>query len=97
MTIAPDLVALAWIQARLVFYIAAAYGYDPHDRMRPAEALVIFDFYSDPRVARRALDGIGKTVVEAYVGSKLQREEVLGAPPGADGRASGRSATSPAA
>ena len=70
-TIAPDLVALAWIQSRLVFYIAAAYGYDPHDRMRPAEALVIFDFYSDPRVARRALDGIGKTVVESYVGSKL--------------------------
>jgi hypothetical protein len=76
-TIVPDLMALAWIQSRLVFFIAAAYGYDPHDRMRPAEALVIFDFYADPRDARRALDGIGRTVVEAYVGSKLQREEVL--------------------
>jgi hypothetical protein len=76
-TMVPDLVALAWIQSRLVFYIAAAYGYDPHDPMRPAEALVLFDFYKDPQTARRALDGIGSTVVEAYVGSKLQRDEAL--------------------
>jgi len=76
-TMVPDLVALAWIQSRLVFYIAAAYGYDPHDPMRPAEALVLFDFYKDPATARRALDGIGSTVVEAYVGSKLQRDEAL--------------------
>src|SRR5215211_3104500 len=40
-TMVPDLVALAWIQSRLVFYIAAAYGYDPHDPMRPAEALAL--------------------------------------------------------
>jgi hypothetical protein len=76
-TMVPDLVALAWIQSRLIFYIAAAYGYDPNDPMRPAEALVIFDFYSDPVTARRALDGIGSTFVEAYVGSKLQRDEAL--------------------
>ncbi len=76
-TLVPDLVGLAWIQSRLMFYIAAAYGYDPTDPMRPAEALVIFDFYSDPVTARRALDGIGSTFVEAYVGSKLQRDEVL--------------------
>jgi hypothetical protein len=76
-TILPDLVMLAWIQSRLVFYIAAAYGYDPHDPMRPAEALVLFEFYKDPQTARRALDGIGPTVVEAYVGSKLQRDEAL--------------------
>ena len=31
----------------------------------------------DPGDARRALDGIGSTVVEAYIGSKLQREEAL--------------------
>jgi hypothetical protein len=77
LTMGPDLIALAWIQSRLVFYVAAAYGYDPNDPMRPAEALVIFDFYSDPLVARRALDGIGATVVEAYVGSKLHRDEAL--------------------
>jgi hypothetical protein len=76
-TMVPDLVALAWIQSRVVFYIAAAYGYDPHDPMRPAELLVLHDFYSDPQSARRALDGVGTTIVEAYVGSKLQREEAL--------------------
>jgi hypothetical protein len=76
-TMVPDMVALAWIQSRLVFYIAAAYGYDPFDPMRPAEALVIFDFYQDPIAARRALDGIGSTVAEAYIGNKLQRDEAL--------------------
>src|SRR5918992_3560305 len=28
-TAVPDLVALLWIQSRLTFYVAAAYGYDP--------------------------------------------------------------------
>ncbi len=77
-TILPDLAAVAWIQSRLVFYIAAAYGFDPEDRMRPAEALVIFDFYKDPPTARRALDGAGSTMAAAYVGNVLQRDEVLG-------------------
>jgi hypothetical protein len=76
-TMVPDLVALAWIQARLVFYVAAAYGYDPHDPMRPAELLVLYDFYPDPNAARQALDGAGSTIVAAYVGTKLQREEAL--------------------
>jgi hypothetical protein len=76
-TVVPDMVALVWIQARLVFYVAAAYGFDPHDRMRPAEALVLFDVYADPVEARRALDGIGSTLVEAYIGSRVQREEAL--------------------
>jgi hypothetical protein len=76
-TIIPDLAGLAWIQARLVFYIAAAYGYDPHDPMRPAELLVLHGFYPDPPAARRALDGIGTTLVEAYIGSTLKREETL--------------------
>ena len=76
-TMVPDLVALAWIQSRVVFYIAAAYGYDPHDPMRPAELLVLHDFYPDPLTARRSLDGVGTTIVEAYVGSRMQREEAL--------------------
>jgi hypothetical protein len=76
-TVVPDMVALIWIQARLVFYIAAAYGYDPHDRMRPAEALVLFEVYPYPETARRALDGVGSTLVESYVGTRLQREEAL--------------------
>jgi hypothetical protein len=76
-TMVPDLVALAWIQARLVFYVAAAYGYDPHDPMRPAELLVLMELYDDVHEARAALDGMGKTIAETYVGSKLEREEAL--------------------
>jgi hypothetical protein len=76
-TLLPDLVGLAWIQSRMVFFIAAAYGYDPHDRMRPAELLVINGLYSDVTAARAALDGLGTSVAEAYIGSKLQRDEAL--------------------
>jgi EcsC protein family len=72
-TAVPDAVLLAWIQSRLVFFIAAAYGFDPHDPMRPAELLVLRDLYPDPQTARQALDGIGKTVAEAYVGSQIER------------------------
>jgi EcsC protein family len=77
LTVVPDAVLLAWIQSRLVFFVAAAYGFDPHDPMRPAELLVLRDLYPDPHTARRALDGIGKTVAEAYVGSKLERGREL--------------------
>jgi hypothetical protein len=79
LTVVPDVVLLAWIQSRLVFYVAAAYGFDPRDPMRPAELLVLRDLYPDPDTARRALDGIGKTVAEAYVGSKLDggREQAM--------------------
>jgi hypothetical protein len=76
-TMVPDLVALAWIQSRLVFYVAAAYGFDANDPMRPAELLVLNDFYPDPQTARRALDGVGSTVIEAYIGSRMAREEAL--------------------
>jgi len=72
-TFVPDVVALAWIQSRLVFFVAAAYGFDPLDPMRPAELLVLRDLYPDPETARRALDGVGRTVAEAYVGGKLAR------------------------
>ena len=76
-TLVPDMVGLAWIQTRLVFFVAAAYGYDPRDPMRPAELLVLMELYDDVRDARAALDGVGKTIAESYVGSKLEREEVL--------------------
>ena len=72
-TVVPDLVLLAWIQSRLVFFVAAAYGFDPHDPMRPAELLVLRELYPDPQTARRALDGVGKTVTEAYMGAKIER------------------------
>src|SRR5215217_6343372 len=76
-TAIPDLAAAAWIQSRMVFFIAAAYGYDPHDPMRPAELLVIRELYPDPQSARRTLDGVGTLVAQAYVGSKTQRDEAL--------------------
>ncbi len=77
LTVLPDLVAAAWIQSRMVFFIAAAYGYDPHDRMRPAELLVLQGLFSDPESARRALDGVGTSLAESFVGSRLQRDEAL--------------------
>ncbi|MGI8593932.1 MAG: EcsC family protein [Solirubrobacteraceae bacterium] len=76
-TMLPDIAALAWLQSRMVFFIAAAYGYDPQDPMRPAEFLVMRDFYPDPVSARAALDGLGATVAEQYVGSKLTGDEAL--------------------
>jgi hypothetical protein len=78
-TLVPDLVGLAWIQSRLVFFMAAAYGYDPHDPMRPAELLVLTGLYANPGEARLALDGIGTPVAAAYIGSRLTREEALAA------------------
>lgn len=77
MTVVPDLVGLAWIQSRLVFFVAAAYGFDPLDPMRPAELLVLNGLYKTPAEARASLDGIGASVVEAYVGNKLTRDEAL--------------------
>ena len=62
-----------------MFFIAAAYGYDPHDPMRPAELLVIRGLYPDPQTARRALDGVGTMIAAAYVGSTLERDEALAA------------------
>jgi hypothetical protein len=69
-TTAADLVALAWIQSRLVFFVAAAYGYDPRDRMRPAELLVLTDVYTDVTAARDALDGAGRHMALAYAQSR---------------------------
>jgi hypothetical protein len=66
-TAAPDLVALLWIQSRMVFYIAAAYGYDPQHPMRPAEYLALQGLYETPAEARRALDGVGKRMAQAMV------------------------------
>jgi len=64
-TAAADMVALLWIQSRMVFYIAAAYGYDPRHPMRPAEYLALQGLYETPAEARRALDGVGKRMAQA--------------------------------
>jgi hypothetical protein len=66
-TAAPDIVALIWIQSRMIFYIAAAHGYDPTHPMRPAELLALQGFYDTPAEARAALDGVGKRLAQAVV------------------------------
>jgi hypothetical protein len=76
-TVVPDLVGLAWIQSRLVFYVAAAFGFDPRDPMRPAELLVLMGIYDDVGAAREALDGAGRSVAETWIGSQFAREEAL--------------------
>ena len=64
-TAAPDLVALLWLQSRMVWYVAAAYGYDPNHPMRPAEYLALQGLYDTPAQAREALDGVGKRLAFA--------------------------------
>ncbi|MFN2616629.1 MAG: EcsC family protein [Thermoleophilaceae bacterium] len=66
-TAVPDLVALGWVQSGMVFHVAAAYGHDPTDPMRPAELLTLTGFYDTPEQAREALDGTGKSLARATV------------------------------
>ncbi len=69
-TSAPDFVALAWLQCRMVFYVGAAYGFDPHDPMRPAELLFLTGIYPSAMEARESLDGVGRSMAAHYVGQK---------------------------
>ncbi|HEV2075763.1 MAG TPA: EcsC family protein, partial [Thermoleophilaceae bacterium] len=75
--IVPDLAGLAWLQGRMVFYVAAALGYDPHHPMRPAELLSLQGLYSTPAAARAALDGLGRPLALHYVTSQRERDEQL--------------------
>jgi hypothetical protein len=74
-TAAPDVVALLWIQSRLTFYVAAAYGYDPRHPMRPAELLALQGVYPTAAEARQALDGLGKHLAQAVVEKALRGQE----------------------
>jgi hypothetical protein len=74
-TAAPDIVALLWIQSRMVFYIAAAYGYDPTHPMRPAEYLALQGLYETPAQAREALDGVGKRMAQAMAEQALSNRD----------------------
>ena len=76
-TILPDLAAAAWIQSRLVFFVAAAYGFDPKDPMRPAELLVLQELYPDVGAAKEALDGTGKRVAAAMLDARMNRDDAL--------------------
>lgn len=74
-TAVPDLVALAWIQSRMVFYVAAAYGYDPRHPMRPAELLAIQGVYPTAAEARSGLDGVGKHMAVALAEKAMTGSE----------------------
>ena len=76
-TVIPDLAAAAWVQSRLVFFVAASFGFDPHDPMRPAELLVLQNLYATPGEARAALDGAGQSMASAMVASRLNQDEAL--------------------
>ena len=69
---AADFVALLWIQSRMVFYIAAAHGFDPRHPMRPAELLALQGVYPTAREAREALDGVGKRLGQALAERALE-------------------------
>lgn len=73
LTAPADLLALAWVQSRMTFFVAAAYGYDPAHPMRPAELLALHGLYDSPAAARAALDGVGDSLAVAMVGRKLDR------------------------
>jgi hypothetical protein len=75
MTVIPDLAASGWIQSRMVFHIAAAYGFDPTDRMRPAELLVLWQLYDDPVQAREALDGAGRSIARSAAQNATSRSD----------------------
>lgn len=70
-TSAANLGGLAWIQARMVFYVAAAHGYDPRHPMRPAELLALWGVYDTPAEARAALDGLGKPMAQTLVENRM--------------------------
>lgn len=72
-TAAANVAGLGWIQARMVFYIAAAHGYDPHDPMRPAELLYLWGVYETPARARESLDGVGETMAASVVKTQLSK------------------------
>ncbi len=73
-TTAPDLVALVTLQARMVFFIAAAMGYDPNHPMRPAELLALQGVYETPADARRGLDGVGQSMAVAMMQTRMNRK-----------------------
>ena len=57
----------------MVFYIAAAYGFDPHDPMRPAELLFLWGVYETPAQARESLDGVGESMAVTVVKTQLSK------------------------
>ena len=77
-TAAADLVALAWIQARMVMYIAAASGQDMTSMERAAELLVIQGLDDDTDGAMEALIGTGELLAKrAISSSSSSRDDMI--------------------
>ena len=68
-TMVPDLVSLAWLQSRMVFFIAGAFGWDPFDPMRPAELLALTDLLHRPRGRARDARRDGRQLAWPSTGS----------------------------
>ncbi|MDQ3630498.1 MAG: EcsC family protein [Actinomycetota bacterium] len=70
-----DLVALAWIQNRLVLSIAAAYGHDMTDhRERAVEVLMIQGIHNSREVARKGLVKASEDVLKKLILRHLRKE-----------------------
>ncbi len=67
-----DVVSLLWMQSRMVFFIAASYGFDPGEPMRPAELLALQGVYPTAAEARTGLDGMGASMAAAMVDKTLR-------------------------
>lgn len=76
-TMAPDLAALAWLRARTILFVAAAFDHDPADPARAAEMLVVQQLYPNVGEARKALDGTGQPIALAYVDRRMSGDEQL--------------------
>jgi hypothetical protein len=70
-----DLATVGWLQGRMVFYIAAAYGHDPTDPLRPAELLWLWGVYGSVEEARAGLDRAGAHMPLAFASNKLSRDD----------------------
>ena len=73
LTVVPNVLGLIWIQSRMVFFIAASYGYDPGHPMRPAELLVLLELYPTAEEARAALDGVGRPLPAQVIDTQLSK------------------------
>lgn len=75
--VVPDLAATAWLQSRLVLHVAAAFDFDPHHDMRPAELLVLWELYEDPEEAAAALGHEGTSIALKAIARGSSRDEQL--------------------
>lgn len=72
-TAVPDMAVFAWILARDVIFVSAAYGYDPTDPRRAAEVLVVTGVYDTVEHAQDALDKQGERLAVALARNQIEQ------------------------